>query len=546
MPAPRPEIRATPPCSRTTNREFVRALIKIPLCTFLLSASLPANAGYPAPTHKVAAPEMQGTSSENIQVTEAPSDYHKLESMSVEDILQSINREDIKMTTAVASQLPVIQQLALQVTDQLQQGRRLFYIGAGTSGRLSVMTVSNYYRGSPSSRAPVNALIAGGDYAITRSREEAEDSAQAGWNELSLLGIQKGDYLVGVSASGSTPYVLNALQQARQNGVVTASIVCNPGSGMAAHSNHCVEVITGPEIISGSTRMKAGSAQHQVLNMLTSPALQLARLQTDTAIKPVDSEATLNQRVLSIQQSCARVPECVSASIPRLTKLTTEVTETLKNGGRVFYIETRSSGGWGMLDASELLPTYSFENVIPVIAGGATSVREGSPEAAETSLEQCWEDLQQHNPVPGDFVLAIASTRPSPYVIGGLEAAWSRHINTGCIVCRKGTALSQYADSPVEIELEDLDDAELETITSGTAQKLALNMVSTTAMIQLGRVKGDSMMYMNMQGSQKLRRRGARILMSNGVPEADATELASQHPTPQSALETWQRTHTAL
>jgi N-acetylmuramic acid 6-phosphate etherase len=213
------------------------------------------------------------------RTTEKDSYYNNLEKMSVNEILQNINKEDQTVPLAVAKALPQIEALATVTAAKMKAGGRLFYIGAGTSGRLGVVDASEC---PPTFGVPfdwVVGIIAGGDNAIRKAVEFAEDDTGQAWIDLGEYNINDKDVLVGIAASGTTPYVVGGLKKANEHGVTTGCIVCNSGSPIAAEAQYPVEVITGPEFLTGSTRMKAGTAQKLVLNMLsTTVMIQLGRV----------------------------------------------------------------------------------------------------------------------------------------------------------------------------------------------------------------------------------------------------------------------------
>jgi N-acetylmuramic acid 6-phosphate etherase len=227
--------------------------------------------------------------------TERESYYKNLEQLSVLEILENINREDKTVPLAVEKALPQIEQLAIITAAQMKKGGRLFYIGAGTSGRLGVVDASEC---PPTFGVPfdmVVGIIAGGDTAIRKAVEFAEDDTEQAWKDLLDFNITDKDVVVGIAASGTTPYVIGGLKTARQNNIVTGCIVCNSGSPVAAEAQYPVEVVTGPEFLTGSTRMKAGTAQKLVLNMLsTSVMIQLGRVKGN---KMVDMQLSNNKLV---------------------------------------------------------------------------------------------------------------------------------------------------------------------------------------------------------------------------------------------------------
>jgi len=207
------------------------------------------------------------------RITEQPSNHRHLDQMTTRQLLEGINSEDRKVADAVANAIDQIEALVDATHASLAAGGRLFYIGAGTSGRLGVVDASEC---PPTFGVPhelVVGIIAGGDSAIRKAVEFAEDSAGLSWKDLLENGAKQGDIVVGLAASGTTPYVIGGLEEARKNGLVTGCIVCNPGSPVAQQADFPVEVIVGPEFVTGSTRMKSGTAQKLVLNMLTTSVM---------------------------------------------------------------------------------------------------------------------------------------------------------------------------------------------------------------------------------------------------------------------------------
>lgn len=220
-----------------------------------------------------------------VKITEQSSNYRHLEKMSVSEIIAGINEEDKKVAASVEVALPQIAKLIEAASDKMLSGGRLFYIGAGTSGRLGILDASEC---PPTYGVPyglVQGVIAGGDIAITRAVEKAEDDAGQGWIDLLGYNITSADFVVGIASSGTTPYVIGALQQCKLNGIETGSIACNPGSPLSAVADYPVEVVAGPEFITGSTRMKSGTAQKMVLNMIsTTCMIQLGRVEDNRMV----------------------------------------------------------------------------------------------------------------------------------------------------------------------------------------------------------------------------------------------------------------------
>lgn len=229
------------------------------------------------------------------RTTEADSKYNALEKMSVKELLISINDEDKTVPFAIEKAIPKIEKLVNSIVKQMKDGGRLFYLGAGTSGRLGIVDASEC---PPTYGVPpemVIGLIAGGDKAIRKAVEFAEDDTQQGWKDLLQHKITSKDVVIGIAASGSTPYVIGALEACNKNNITTGCIVCNKGSNVAKVAKHKIEVVVGPEFVTGSTRMKSGTAQKLVLNMIsTSVMIKLGRVKGN---KMVDMQLSNNKLV---------------------------------------------------------------------------------------------------------------------------------------------------------------------------------------------------------------------------------------------------------
>ncbi len=229
------------------------------------------------------------------RITESDSFYEDLEKMEVGELLSNINKEDKTVPFAIEKQLTQIENLINTVVDKLEKGGRLFYIGAGTSGRLGIVDASECPPTYGVEHGIVIGLIAGGDAAIRKAVEFAEDSKEQGWKDLKHHQVCDKDVVIGISASGTAPYVIGALQDCQRNSITTGCIACNPGSPMAAVSDFPIEVVVGPEFVTGSTRMKAGTAQKLVLNMITTTTMvKLGRVKGN---KMVDMQLSNNKLV---------------------------------------------------------------------------------------------------------------------------------------------------------------------------------------------------------------------------------------------------------
>jgi N-acetylmuramic acid 6-phosphate etherase len=213
------------------------------------------------------------------KTTEQSSKYEHLEKMSVSELLTNINNEDKTVPLAVEKALPQIESLVAKVVEKMKLGGRLFYIGAGTSGRLGIVDASEC---PPTFGVPfdlVNGIIAGGDKAIRKAVENAEDNTKQAWIDLQAQNISENDVVIGIAASGTTPYVIEGLKKCNENHIITGCVTCNEGSPLSLSANFPIVVVVGPEFVTGSSRMKAGTAQKLVLNMIsTATMIQLGKV----------------------------------------------------------------------------------------------------------------------------------------------------------------------------------------------------------------------------------------------------------------------------
>jgi N-acetylmuramic acid 6-phosphate etherase len=227
------------------------------------------------------------------KTTETESNYNALEKMNVRELLVNINKEDQTVPLAVEKVIPKIEKLVIEIVKKMQIGGRLFYMGAGTSGRLGIVDASECPPTYGVPQGMVIGLIAGGDKAIRKAVEFAEDDTQQGWKDLQHHKITDKDVVIGIAASGSTPYVIGAIEACNKNNITTACIVCNKGSNLAKAAKHKIEIVVGPEFVTGSTRMKSGTAQKLVLNMIsTSVMIKLGKVKGN---KMVDMQLSNNK-----------------------------------------------------------------------------------------------------------------------------------------------------------------------------------------------------------------------------------------------------------
>ena len=234
---------------------------------------------------------------DQIPVTEQPSHFDDLEKMSVGELLMHINQEDALVAEVVRGAIPQIQAFVEAIEPRMKQGGRLFYVGAGTSGRLGVLDASEL---PPTFGVPediVIGLIAGGDRALRHAVEKAEDFPEKGWQDLQAFSPTKEDSVLGIAASGTTPYVVGTVRDARKNGLLTGCITSNPDTPLAVASEYPIETIVGPEFVTGSSRMKSGTAQKMVLNMIsTSLMIRMGRVKGNRMVKMQLTNAKLVKR----------------------------------------------------------------------------------------------------------------------------------------------------------------------------------------------------------------------------------------------------------
>jgi N-acetylmuramic acid 6-phosphate etherase len=253
------------------------------------------------------------------KVTESSSNYQDLEQMSTLDLLKNINREDQTVALSVEKEIPAIEAFVNACSERMAQGGRLFYIGAGTSGRLGIVDASECPPTFGIDHGIVVGLIAGGDAAIRKAVEFAEDDRNQAWIDLEAYALSKLDTVVGIAASGSTPYVLGGIEKAREHGLLTAGISCTPDSPLATAVEFPIAPVVGPEFVTGSTRMKSGTAQKLVLNMIsTSLMIKLGRVKGN---KMVDMQLSNHKLV---DRGARMVAEETGVSMPEAQELLLE------------------------------------------------------------------------------------------------------------------------------------------------------------------------------------------------------------------------------
>jgi len=259
--------------------------------------------------------KVKETVKQTLSITESSSNFDNLEKMSVMELLTNINQEDSKVHLAVRKAIPQIEPLVSKIAERMRIGGRLFYLGAGTSGRLGVLDASEVPPTFGVSHEMVIGLIAGGDVALRKAVEAAEDDTEKAWKELEIFNINKNDTIIGIAASGTTPYVIGGIKKARENGILTGCITCNPVGKLVEVTEHPIVVVVGPEFVTGSSRLKAGTAQKMVLNMITTTVMiKLGRVKGNKMVNMQLTNKKLIERgtrmivdELKIQNEAARI-----------------------------------------------------------------------------------------------------------------------------------------------------------------------------------------------------------------------------------------------
>jgi len=243
-------------------------------------------------------------------VTEATSRFDHLEEMPIKELLKNINEEDSTIHLAVKKTIPVIEKLVKKLVKRMEKGGRLFYLGSGTSGRLGILDASEIPPTFGMPYGKVIGLIAGGDSAIRKAIESAEDDFEQAWKDLEEFEINDNDTVIGIAASGKTPYVIGGVKTAKKNGILTACVTCNPDSPLSEEVEIPIEAIVGPEFVTGSTRMKAGTAQKMVLNMITtSTMIKLGRVKGNKMVDMQLTNKKLVKRGTKMIQEELNIPE---------------------------------------------------------------------------------------------------------------------------------------------------------------------------------------------------------------------------------------------
>ena len=428
--------------------------------------------------------------------TENESRYTNLENKTVEEILKEINAEDKQVTSALKDSRSNILELLHKVQKTIHRHGRVFLIGAGSSGRLAIVS-------SAATPEKLVALIAGGDAAIATSKGGAEDSFTSAWQELSEQhNINRNDLLIGISASGRTPYALAALAIARQQGITTGSIACSSHAKMSGFSDAPVEINAGPEYITGSTRMKSATAQKIILDMISMVALNPDQ----------DLEALLQRFI----KGSSDITGAISQSLPQLTALVEKVIPILQNQGRLIYLGNGLPGRLSVIDASECPPTFGVEHstVTGLIEGGIEAFRH-TPASTPQDNASAGQDLIRQGVTGADIVVGVGIDNISGYVQDGLTRSNTEGTATALIMVDSQPDKTDQQNVIISIPSAE-NPAEYEAL-AGTAIRQMLNMLTTSAMIRLDRVAGNRMSHMHASNEKLVAREAVNLASIEGI-----------------------------
>ena len=266
------------------------------------------------------------------KITEEDSNHDDLEKKSVLEVIKEINQEDYNAVKSVEKVIPKIEKVIKKIVSQLKKKGRLYYVGAGTSGRLGVLDASECPPTFGTDPSSVVGVIAGGDKALRKSVEHAEDNYLGGWSELKKYNINSNDFVVGIAASGSTPFVVGCLKKCQENNIPTACICSNPGSPITKYSNYPIEVIVGPEYITGSSRMKSGTSQKLILNMISSSTMiKLGHIKGNKMVDIQINNKKLEDRACRIIQEKLNIDHLEALNLLKKHKSVRSVIESSKN-----------------------------------------------------------------------------------------------------------------------------------------------------------------------------------------------------------------------
>ena len=429
-----------------------------------------------------------------------------LDLMSAQEIVTAINTEDHKVAEAVELCLPSIAEGATEIAKRLKKGGRVFIFGAGTSGRLGVMNAVGITEKYALKPGQINGVIAGGDRALRFSIENSEDNREQAIKDLMAFKPTKNDIVFGISAGGGAPYILQVLQDAQALGLYTIGYSSNANAKLKPFSHTFINPVVGPEVLTGSSRMKSGSAQEMTLIALLESAVSLAR------------GKSIKNNLSGIIKDFKKAAPAVKKEIPRVTKAINLIADALQAGGRVFYFGAGPSGRLGVLDASECWPTFGVEHgtVNGRVEGGDAALRQLFQHTNDESAQAAKADFERTEVVgQGDKAVSIAPPgknakdiviilENTPYSMAALNEAKKRGLKTIIFSTQKeDPVLPKMADAYINPKVP--------AVAVPLATKFVLNTLTTASMVRVGKVLGNRMVDVAVM-NDKLKDRAVRII----------------------------------
>ena len=448
---------------------------------------------------------MQQSTPSLLTTEQSNKDTENLDMMTAKEIVTVINKEDHKVIEGVEKVLPAIVQGADAIADSLEKGGRLFIFGAGTSGRLGVMNavgITEKYHLKP---GQINGIIAGGDEALRFSVENSEDNRDQAVADLMSFHPTADDVVLGISAGGGAPYILQVLEEGRKLGMCTIGYSSNENAKLKSFSDIFINPVVGPEVLTGSSRMKSGSAQEMTLIVL---------LEASVA-KTEDRSSTIQKIIKSFKKTSPAVKAC----IPDITYAVKLIADSFNAGGRLFYFGKGTAGREGVLDASECWPTFGVEHgmVNGYVEGGNAALRQFFDYTTEQSVNAAQNDFAQSKKLPNGTVRVgenpndvVVGLGNNPYTLTALKEAQKQKIKTVLFI----TSSDNKLDVSTDVCIHPIVD----NIAAPVVTKFVLNTLTTASMALIGKVIGNKMVDVAVMNS-KLVDRATRII-------ADFTGLA--------------------
>ena len=428
-----------------------------------------------------------------------------LDLMTAKEIVSVINQEDHKVATSVEQVIPDLVQAPDVIANKLKKGGRVFIFGAGTSGRLGVMNSVGITEKYNLPAGTINGIIAGGDKALRFSVENSEDNREQAIKDLMAFKPTANDVVFGISAGGGAPYILQVLEEAQKLGIYTIGYSSNSNAKLKPFSNTFINPIVGPEVLTGSSRMKSGSAQEMtLLALLEASMAKIGKVKT----REKETSKILKNIVDSFKKAAPAVKSCET----QITKAVEMIADNLNNGGRLFYFGQGTAGREGILDASECWPTFGVDHGIVngYAAGGDAALRQlflYTPKQAKIAAQN---DFISAKELPNGTVTVgtskhdvIVALGDNPYALTAIQEAKQRRLKTILFSTSKNDQLRTQADIYINPVVDDM--------ANPIATKFVLNTLTTASMSLMGKVIGNKMVDVAVMNS-KLVDRAIRII----------------------------------